>query len=120
MAVRSISAQLAGESSARGYCSSTLTLQVWDELWLVLYLGSGLACWVAGPATALLGFGRIWDFVVALVLAGASPTVRDQVAVRLGPPRLRVLGREHPARTWLRQRLSWLYRLATSDWPTKH
>lgn len=97
-----------------------MTLQVWDELWLFLYLGSGLTCWAVGPATAVLGLSRLWSLGVALLVTVVPPTVHRLITTRLGPPRLRALGREHAARTWSRQRLSWLYRLVTSDWPRKN
>jgi len=97
-----------------------MTLQVLDERWL---LGRLLpvpllpfAVFLAGTRTSSFA----WALVIWVLASLVAWRLGRSIQMRLGPPRLRVLRREHPARPWLRHRLSWLYRQATSDWSPKH
>lgn len=103
--------RLTAQCSAHGYASATATLQVWDEIWLLLHLGSWLVCWVIGPASALLGLSRLWSLGVAVLVAVVPPMVHRRITTWLGAPRLRVLRPERPLRSRLRLELIRYYRL---------
>lgn len=111
--------RLASQGSAHGYASATATLQVWDERWLFARLllapAPSFLVYLAGIAAPSF----VWSLVIWASASLLAWRMGGSLQRRMGPPRLRVLGREHPARTWLRQCLSWLYRLAMSDWPQK-
>lgn len=114
MAVRSISVQLRGQGTARGSGSATLTLQVWDELWLLARLGPGVGGWVIGTVISWIALPHLWSSVVSLLWGLMSFEVHQGIARRLGPPRLRVLRHETTIRTRVRLGLSWIYRHMTA------